>query len=54
VLLLSGDKDPFAKVELLEMQVKRLKDHDLVIYPGMGHGLIPVAADAAKEIADFL
>jgi predicted alpha/beta-hydrolase family hydrolase len=54
VLLLSGDRDPFAKVDLLRHEVEALHDAELVIYPGLGHGLLSVRADAAARIAAFL
>ena len=54
VLLLSGDRDPFAKVDLLRREVESLHNAALVIYPGLGHGLLPVRADAAARIAAFL
>jgi uncharacterized protein len=54
VLLLSGDRDPFAKVDLLRREVSSLPDAELVIYPGLGHGLLPVREEAAARIAAFL
>ena len=54
VLLLSGDRDPFAKVDLLRREVSALRHAELVIYPGLGHGLLPVRDDVAPRIAAFL
>jgi len=54
VLLLSGDRDPFARVELLRREVERLPDAELVIYPGVGHGVLRNVQDAAARIAAFL
>jgi predicted alpha/beta-hydrolase family hydrolase len=54
VLLLSGDRDPFAKVDLLRREVTSLPNAELVIYPGLGHGLLRVRQDAAARIAAFL
>jgi len=54
VLLLSGDRDPFAKVDLLRREVSSLRNAELFIYPGLGHGLLAVRADAAARIAAFL
>lgn len=54
VLLLSGDRDPFAKVDLLRRAVRTLRNAELVIYPGQGHGLLAVRDDAAARIAAFL
>jgi uncharacterized protein len=54
VLLLSGDRDPFATIELLRREVQSLKDAELVIYPGLRHGLLSVRVEAAARIASFL
>ena len=54
VLLLSGDRDQFAQLSLLEREVRRLRHHELVVYPGQRHGLLAVKADAAARIAAFL
>jgi predicted alpha/beta-hydrolase family hydrolase len=54
VLLLSGDRDPFAKIDLLRLEVRKLRNAELVIYPGLGHGLLPVREEAATRIAAFL
>lgn len=54
VILLSGDRDPFAKVDLLRREVGSLRNAELVIYPGLGHGLLAVREDAAARIAAFL
>jgi predicted alpha/beta-hydrolase family hydrolase len=54
VLLLSGDRDPFARPDLLEREVKRLRRAELQIFPGQRHGLLPVRQEAAGRIAAFL
>ena len=55
VLLLSGDRDPFAKIDLLRREVRAtLRNAELVTYPGQGHGLLAVRDDAAARIAAFL
>jgi uncharacterized protein len=54
VLLLSGDRDPFAKVDLLRREVGSLRNAELFVYPGLGHGLLAVREDAAARIAAFL
>jgi len=55
VLLLSGDADPFANVDLLRRAVeRRLPAAELVIYPRVGHGLRPVLDDALDRTAAFL
>lgn len=54
VLLLSGESDPFARVELLREAVERLPTATLVTYPAIGHGLDRVREDALGRIADWL
>lgn len=54
VLFLSGDRDPFAKIDLLRREVRGLRNAQLVVYPGLGHGLLSVREDAAARIAAFL
>lgn len=53
VLLLSGESDPFANIELLRTAVGRLADAELVTYPRVGHGVGPVLDDALDRIAAF-
>jgi predicted alpha/beta-hydrolase family hydrolase len=56
VLLLSGESDPFARVDLLRESVKLLARAELVTYPGVGHGLARSAQaldDALDRIAQF-
>jgi predicted alpha/beta-hydrolase family hydrolase len=54
VLLLSGERDPFAKIDLLRRAVRTLRHAELFTYPAQGHGLLAVREDAAARIADFL
>jgi predicted alpha/beta-hydrolase family hydrolase len=54
VLLLSGDRDPFARLDLLREAAARLADGRLVLYPGLGHDLAAVRDDALERIADFV
>jgi predicted alpha/beta-hydrolase family hydrolase len=54
VLLLSGDRDPFAKVALLREAVRRLPSAELIVYPGVGHGVGPVFEEALDEVAAFV
>jgi pimeloyl-ACP methyl ester carboxylesterase len=57
VLLLSGESDPFARIDLLRAAVtERMAgtDAELVTYPGVGHGLAPVLEDAAATVAAFV
>jgi uncharacterized protein len=54
VLLLSGESDPFARIDLLKSSIGRLKKAELVTFPGVGHGLLPVVDQAMDRVADFL
>ena len=57
VLLLSGESDPFARIDLLRAAVAdRLSgtDAELVTYPNLGHGLAPVVDDVAGRVAAFI
>jgi uncharacterized protein len=54
VLLLSGERDPFATLSLLRDRVSVLRDVELVTYPGLGHTLKPVLEDALDRTAAFL
>lgn len=53
VLLLSGESDPLARIELLRGAVERLPSSELVTYPGIGHSLRPVLDDAMDRVARF-
>lgn len=54
VLLLSGESDPFARLDLLRDAVRRLSEATLVTYPRVGHGLGPVLDDALDRVAAFV
>ncbi|NJD29432.1 MAG: alpha/beta hydrolase [Chloroflexi bacterium] len=54
VLLLSGESDPFARIELLRAAVDDLPQATLVTYPRLGHGLGPVLDEALDRVADFV
>lgn len=54
VLLLSGEADPFARIELLRNAVARLGDARLRTWPRLGHGIGPVLDEAVEEITGFL
>jgi predicted alpha/beta-hydrolase family hydrolase len=55
VLLLSGESDPFATLDLLRREVAKLADHRLVTYPRAGHGLKGAdLEDALDRVASFL
>jgi predicted alpha/beta-hydrolase family hydrolase len=54
VLLLSGESDQFARIDLLRHAVRMLPHAELVTYPGVRHGLTDVRADALDRIAEFV
>ena len=54
VLLLSGESDPFARIDLLREAVGQLRNATLHTYPGVGHGVAPVLDDALDEVAAFI
>jgi predicted alpha/beta-hydrolase family hydrolase len=54
VLLLSGESDPFAALDLLHRAVEQLPNARLVTYPRVGHGLGPVLDAALDEVTRFL
>ncbi|HUG29044.1 MAG TPA: alpha/beta family hydrolase [Candidatus Limnocylindria bacterium] len=54
VLLLSGESDPFARIELLHAKVSMLPRAELVTYPRLGHGLRPVLGDVLDRVARFV
>lgn len=54
VLLLSGESDPLARIELLRAAVDRLPRAQLVTYPGVGHSLRSVLDDAMDRVASFI
>ena len=49
-----GGVRPFARIDLLREAVGRLRYHELVTYPRLGHGLAPVLDDALDRIAAFV
>jgi predicted alpha/beta-hydrolase family hydrolase len=55
VLLLSGESDPFARLDLLRDAVTRFGGPaELATYPKLGHGLMPVLDDALDRVVAFL
>jgi uncharacterized protein len=54
MLFLSGESDPFARLDLLRSSVRRLPRAELVTYPGVGHGLLSVVDDAMDRVAAFV
>lgn len=54
VLLLSGESDPFARIDLLRKSVRLLRQAELVTFPGVGHGLLSVVDAAMDRVASFV
>jgi predicted alpha/beta-hydrolase family hydrolase len=54
VLLLSGESDPFARIDLLREAVGQLSEAKLVTFPGVGHGVDPVIDEALDAADAFL
>jgi len=54
VLLLSGESDPFARIDLLRTAVTHLPDARLHTWPKLGHGLAPVLDEALDLVAAFV
>jgi predicted alpha/beta-hydrolase family hydrolase len=53
VLLLSGEADPFARIDLLRAAIEKLPDARLVTYPRLGHSLRAVLDDTLDRVAEF-
>jgi predicted alpha/beta-hydrolase family hydrolase len=53
-LFMSGDRDPFAKIDLLKTWVKVVPNSRLEIFKGQGHGLLAVLDQALDVAADFV
>lgn len=49
-LFLSGDRDPFARLDLLKKSIKLIPDARLEVFEGQGHGLVAVL-DQALDVA---
>jgi predicted alpha/beta-hydrolase family hydrolase len=55
-LFLSGESDPFARIDLLREAVTRVGagQAELVTYPRLGHGVVPVLDDVLDRVVEFL
>src|SRR5256714_9131486 len=53
-LFLSGDRDPFAHLDLLKEKIKLIRGARLVVFNGQGHGLLAVLDQALDVATDFL
>jgi len=54
VLLLSGEADQFARIELLRIAVGLLPNAQLITYPGVRHGLLSVLDDVLERMVEFV
>jgi predicted alpha/beta-hydrolase family hydrolase len=55
VLMLSGESDPFARIELLRTTISReLPGARLVTYSGVGHSLRSIVDETVTQIAGFV
>jgi predicted alpha/beta-hydrolase family hydrolase len=54
VLLLSGEADPFARIDFLRAAMSGFPRAELVTYPRLGHTLRPVLDDALDRVAAFI
>jgi predicted alpha/beta-hydrolase family hydrolase len=53
-LFLSGESDPFARLDLLRAAVRQLPRAELVTYPRLGHTLKPVMDDVLDRVRAFV
>lgn len=53
-LFLSGDRDPFARLDLLKTVMKLIPNARLEVFKGQGHGLLAVLDQALDVAADFI
>jgi predicted alpha/beta-hydrolase family hydrolase len=53
-LFLSGDRDPFANLQLLKSKIKLIPNAQLDIFKGQGHGLLKVLEQALDVASAFL
>lgn len=54
VLLISGDRDQFARIDLLRQAVEQLPDHELRVLAGAGHGFRAELNEALDLAAEWL
>jgi len=53
-LFMSGDRDPFARLDLLQEKIKLIPNARLVVFKGQGHGLLAVLDDALDAATEFI
>lgn len=54
MLFLSGESDPFARLDLLRATVATIPNAELVTYPRLGHTLRPVLDDVLDRVRAFV
>lgn len=54
VLFLSGDRDPFARLDLLKSAIKSIPNARLEVFKGQGHGLLAVLDQALDVATTFI
>jgi predicted alpha/beta-hydrolase family hydrolase len=53
-LILEGESDPFARIDLLRAALLHLPRGRLVTFPRLGHGLLPVLDEALDALVEWL
>lgn len=53
-LFLSGDRDPFARLDLLKTAIRSIPVAQLEVFKGQGHGLLAVLDDALDAAVEFI
>jgi pimeloyl-ACP methyl ester carboxylesterase len=53
-LILEGEADPFARIDLLRAAMPLLPLGRLVTFPRLGHGLVPVLDEALDALVAWL
>src|SRR3982074_1467186 len=53
-LFLSGDRDPFARLDLLQQSIKLVPNAKLEVFKGQGHGLLAVLDQALDVASEFI
>ena len=51
---MSGDRDPFARIDLLKEKIKLIPNARLEVFKGQGHGLLAVLDQALDVATDFI
>lgn len=54
VLFMSGDRDPFANLELMKTAIKAIPNARLEVFKGQGHGLLAVLDQALDVATEFI